>query len=318
MASSQPAERRLTFLDGMRGWGAVIVLLHHIKFSGMSVFGSSAYFDFITDGHFAVYVFYVLSGFALTIKFIEKPGMPIPWRRPSPRVIYASLFRFLLRVLLRIALFAAGLFFHHAAAQQTGSGWLDANFSFAPGFGGFLKFSLWDVFFKYNPDKTYNSSLGTITYEFWGSMLAFFIVAVFVKGEKVRRVHLLPVIALGAFSLQSIAHPIACFVFGYLLAELYHAAPKNLKYYATALLPIVVLGVTFIHWHDNSFHLIVLAVAMIFAGCFSPWLQKFFSCRLSNFLGQISFPLYLIHICIICSFSSKLYLVMQTDNGYST
>jgi len=53
--------------------GAVIVLLHHIRFSGMSVFGSSAWFDFITDGHFAVYVFYVLSGFALTIIFVEQP-----------------------------------------------------------------------------------------------------------------------------------------------------------------------------------------------------------------------------------------------------
>jgi peptidoglycan/LPS O-acetylase OafA/YrhL len=136
-----------------------------------------------------------------------------------------------------------------------------------------------------------------------------------VQMGKDRRFYLLPILALAAF-FTAYSSPIACFVYGYMLAELYHARPKNLKYIATALFPLIVLGVTFINWHDNSFHLIVLATAMVFAGCFSPWLQAFFSNRLSHFLGVISFPLYLIHISIICSVSSRLYLYL-TDNAYS-
>src|SRR5580698_1668506 len=131
VAPAQPAEKRLTFLDGIRGWGAVIVLLHHIKFSGMSVFGSSAWFSFITDGHFAVYVFYVLSGFALTIKFVEKPEA-----YSVAQAVAARYFRLVIPIFvtsfIAYMLFVCGLFFHHEAAQQTGSGWLDANFAFAP------------------------------------------------------------------------------------------------------------------------------------------------------------------------------------------
>ena len=58
------------------------------------------------------------------------------------------------------------------------------------------------------------------------------------------------------------------------------------------------------------------AALLIAAVVMSPGLQRLFQCRLSRFLGAISFPLYLSHVVVICSLGSWLALEMH-DAGYS-
>ena len=62
---------RKTYLDGLLGWAALIVLFGHLG----PVFLIAKYkmyvMSFFMDGELAVHVFFVLSGFVLSIGFFE-------------------------------------------------------------------------------------------------------------------------------------------------------------------------------------------------------------------------------------------------------
>ena len=72
----QATRRRLRFLDGLRGWAAVVVLLHHVFVDGLPANGLMADRSlwakvFFLNGTLAVCVFFVISGFSLSIRYLE-------------------------------------------------------------------------------------------------------------------------------------------------------------------------------------------------------------------------------------------------------
>src|SRR6202022_3314040 len=78
-ATSEKPVRRLRFLDGLRGWGAVVVLLFHVFSEGLPIdatIGDRLKYFIPFNGMMAVFVFFVVSGFSLS----ALPGR----RRPSP------------------------------------------------------------------------------------------------------------------------------------------------------------------------------------------------------------------------------------------
>ena len=113
---------------------------------------------------------------------------------------------------------------------------------------------------------------------------------------------------------------IACFAIGYVLAELYVAYSERLQsmtwvsWLATALFAVPVVFSTFFRT-GHHFYLALLASALVLAVSFSNPLKRFFSNKASRFLGRISFPLYLIHLPLICSYSSYLFLQLP-QYGY--
>ena len=67
---------RLRFLDGLRGWAAVVVLLHHVFIDGLPANALMADRSlwakvFFLNGTLAVSVFFVISGFSLSIRYLE-------------------------------------------------------------------------------------------------------------------------------------------------------------------------------------------------------------------------------------------------------
>lgn len=66
---------------------------------------------------------------------------------------------------------------------------------------------------------------------------------------------------------------------------------------------------------DDDRYTALLALLLVSAIAFSPILQSLFSGLVSKFLGRISFPLYLIHMIVICSWSSYIFLYL-TAYGY--
>src|SRR5262249_19664836 len=77
--TAPPGERlpvqRYVFLDGLRGWGAVAVLLFHYL---VQVFPTDAETASVLrriiflNGSMAVWVFFVVSGFSLSIGYVER------------------------------------------------------------------------------------------------------------------------------------------------------------------------------------------------------------------------------------------------------
>ena len=82
MQAQQPATTtseagRLRFLDGLRGWAAVVVLLHHVFIDGLPANGFMADRTlwakvFFVNGTLAVCVFFVISGFSLSIRYLDR------------------------------------------------------------------------------------------------------------------------------------------------------------------------------------------------------------------------------------------------------
>ena len=67
---------RFRFLDAMRGWAAVVVLFHHIFVDGLpanSFMADRLFWSkfFFMNGTFAVCLFFVISGFSLSIGYLQ-------------------------------------------------------------------------------------------------------------------------------------------------------------------------------------------------------------------------------------------------------
>jgi peptidoglycan/LPS O-acetylase OafA/YrhL len=312
---------RLEFLDGLRGWGALMVFLYHLiiqLLSNTAPSYKSKYLAFLLDGEFAVFIFFVLSGFVLSIKFIISPG-----KYSLTQAVIARYFRLMLPIIIT-SFFAYMLMLAHAmynvpaAVPANAPQWLGVYFNFEPTLAYFLKFNLYYVFFNFNPGANFNPVLWTIAYEFTGSMLVYLMIGFF-RTEK-NKSYLVPVAFIILFNLFN--NPIiACFTVGYLLAELYVAYSQRLEnkawvsWLATALFALPVICSTFFRT-GHHFYLALLASVLVLAVSFSKPLKHFFSNTVSRFLGRVSFPLYLIHLPLICSLSSYLFLYLPA-HGYS-
>jgi len=211
----------------------------------------------------------------------------------------------------------AGLFFNLDAAAQYPvlSDWLGSFYKFHATIRSLLSFSLCDVFFRYNPETTYNSSLWTMPVELFGSFLVYGFLAIFGRGSAIQwKVALLLTLA---FLCSTPLY--ACFTLGYLIAELNKgfvesARSKGVDFFLGSLFVGVCIFSTFPQFRGGGDELTydivtcLIATAIVASVSFSSALRGFFSNNLSRFLGRISFPLYLIQIIVICSWSSYLFL----------
>lgn len=311
---------RLEFLDGLRGWGALMVFLYHLivqLLSNTAPTYRSKYLAFLLDGDFAVFIFFVLSGFVLSIKFVISPG-----KYSLTQAVIARYFRLMLPIIITsfvayMLMLAHAMYNVPASIPSNTPQWLGVYFNFEPTLAYFFQFNLYYVFFNFNPGANFNPVLWTIAYEFTGSMLVYMIIGFF-RTDK-NKTYLVPIAFIILFNLFN--NPIiACFAVGYLLAELYVTYSQRLEntswvsWFSTALFAIPVICSTFFRT-GHHFYIALLASLLVLSVTFSGVLKRFFSNKVSRFLGRISFPLYLIHLPLICSFSSYLFLYLPA-HGY--
>jgi peptidoglycan/LPS O-acetylase OafA/YrhL len=306
---------RIGFLDGLRGWGAVIVLLHHVgerflvEADGRIM---PTWSRFIYDGPFAVLVFFVVSGFALS---------HVNFGKTAQNLRIATLSRYF-RLAIPIfvtsfvgyAMLKAGLFANIETSKRYGISetWLGQTFVFDPSFLSFVKFSLYNVFFDYVPGTSYNTSLWTLSIELFGSMLVYSYLSLFRRDGSA---HLLMAFALFCLLLK-IAPYYACFIGGYLAAEAYARLEKVAPWrvIVESLAGIGFYAVVFLitmYRPTNLGMLCALATVFVFSVAFSSPLRWLLTTRVSEFLGRISFPLYLIHLYVICSWSVHLFTWLE-------
>lgn len=140
---------RIKHLDGLRGWGSVIVLLHHLLLFLPQMGGW--YGRFMTDGPFAVFVFFVVSGFAVSA------GHLLVNRERLAASMVGRYFRLgipvaVVSVMAYVLMLTGSM---HNVACHAG-GLLDELYQFEPSLPGVLKFVSFDVFFGYRPEASYD------------------------------------------------------------------------------------------------------------------------------------------------------------------
>jgi len=331
---------RQPYLDGLRGYASLIVLLAHLIISllpavitleasavrtsydlsvGMSPIGV------FWNGNAAVCVFFVLSGYVLTnLAQRSKLSMAAQVVRRYVRLVLPMT----ITILLPAVLMKLGAMHNAAAAQVSHSGWLSLWYQFVPSFRGAVWEALYGAFAK--GQSAYNSNLWTMRTELLGSLAVFIITAM--HGHRMVRLvcyavfivltylDYYPLFAVGAilYDFRDVGMPArghlglksgfwSALLFG---IGLYLCAIPAASSYETmtwfGFLPVLAAG------GDNARYWHEFGAMLVMAGLLNSLrLQVFFSNRFSQWLGKISFTLYLIQLPIICSFTAWLILRFQ-------
>src|SRR5262245_57388497 len=175
MVASQRS-MRLGFLDGLRGWAAVVVLFHHIFVDGLpaqQLYGRSAFL-----GESIFYERHVcglpllcdLRLFAIDRLSADRRGLA---RMAAGRYVRLALPIFAICAITYLLLI---LNIIPPSAQRPSP--LDVFATFTPTLNGLFEFSLFGTFVFRSHAESYNPPLWTMFYEFLGSFMVFAIVAV--------------------------------------------------------------------------------------------------------------------------------------------
>lgn len=332
-------------LEALRGIAAIVVVLNHsivaflpkyygfgpIPVGGPQSLQGNLGYVFI-NGAAAVCLFFVLSGYVLTRRYcitgdtrILMKGAVKRWPRLMGPVFAAVLFSY--------TLFYFHLYHYEQASARSGSAWLsffgDAFFRlFAPAvttaaihLRGAVEQGAFFVFFR--GDAMYDSSLWTMRPEFLGSLIAFGAAPILLEARKSSNLVTIGLTAMLVVLLHFADPNLEAFPIGAAMAVLLprQAALPRMAAYPLLLLALYLLGypgqaVGAYAWFAGLKALgmpatdpMVLGAALLI-GTFEtfPPVRRHFSGRLPAILGELSFPVYLVHVLIICSAGSAMYL----------
>ncbi|KAF5025402.1 hypothetical protein F66182_2504 [Fusarium sp. NRRL 66182] len=361
--------RPTAYLDGLRGFAALLVYIHHHELWAHSILGQDSFFEntfgydgrhyfvdipgirnLFSGGHYAVSTFFVISGYVLSLK----PLGLIQAGEQAQLVdaLASSLFRRWLRLFLPLMLtLIVYITFLHLfgvwvrALTKQGS-WIDELWAF------YLEFKNFSFVFKEGgePWLSYNRHLWSIPVEFKGSVVIFTAQMAFARCSRNARlwceaglIFYLMYVADGSFYAMFVAGMLLCdldilaskadlprflarlepakeFIFYHLLVfslflggvpcqnrDLDQLAKNRGWYYLSWFKPQAVFDYKWFYLFWGAVFL-VAAIPRIF------WLKRFFETRFCQYLGHISFALYMVHGPILWTVGERLYLAMGWQN----
>jgi len=341
-----PAQDKIKYLEGLRGLSILVVVVHHFAcgFYPALVLGSYAQphhpwemtvyrtpLNIFLSGHYAACIFFVISGYVLSYKFFRYADAA-PVVSSAVRRYFRLMVPTLASVFIAYLFLKAGLFYNQSIVASTWSTmWLAKCWNFEPDFLEMLSQGLVDIYIK--PDSySYNYNLWMIFYIFSGSFFVYSFLLLF--GSLKKRGFVYAALVLMLYNTYFLS-----FVLGILLCDLsanykdkITAGTSQKKIiYALIVLFALFLGsypvaeikdtlyesitppnMEYIFYHITGAFLLLLTL-----GSFST-ITKFLSGRTMLFLGKISFSMYLIHLIIICSFSSLLFRTLLPYVSYDT
>lgn len=291
--------KRFRFLDGLRGWAAFFVLIYHIFIDGLPVSGFMA--DrmlwskaFMLNGVLAVCIFFVVSGFSLSIRYLETGEA-----RGLARIAAGRYLRLAIPIFAICAISYVLMVSGTIGPASTRPSPLDTYLTFTPSLQSLFGFGLFKVFFAYSSAETYDPPLWTMSYEFFGSFMVFALLAA------MRGWHARTIVFAGLFlALMVWQSYFALFVGGILIADIFaklDAWPAVNRWGALLCLCGIALGLALSPW----FNAVYIAVAMLLVAgvAFCGPIRTLFENRLGDFLGWMSYPFYLVQAPVIYAFS---------------
>ncbi|WP_192847413.1 acyltransferase family protein [Aureimonas sp. AU40] len=333
-----PSSRKLVELEALRGIAAITVLVHHFmlgftpRLHGLSypdqpwsLFGTPAFA--LVNGSAAVVVFFVLSGFVLSLRVLRTGSAEVAalaalkrWPRLAGPVILTNA--------MAGGAMAAGLFSNPAVAPLVPSKWLAWFYTWPSAGFAEIPQSIWEgatTFFTAH--SLYNSSLWTMRYEFEGSFLVLIAALLWARLPRFQT-PILSALWLAAFLASPYLSP---FVVGVALATRHEAGPGRdwtWRGTAAAIVAILLLG----GYHEAMvgsrpeglyaplaplaaldplrlrvvLHTLAAVLALFLFQRSAP-IRRAMSGQVGSTLGFLSFGIYLCQIIVICSASSAVF-----------
>jgi peptidoglycan/LPS O-acetylase OafA/YrhL len=296
------AVQRLKFLDGLRGWAAVVVLLYHVFSDAIpfdAEFGEQLKFFVPFSGAIAIFVFFLVSGFSLSIGYLSGGNL-----RSWMRIAIGRYFR------LAIPIFFACLVVHivmvlGVVAEPSGRLQKFQNIlTFKPTLEHLFRFSFYGVFFDYR--ETYIGPLWTMRYELAGSFIALLSALAFRHTRwrfgsfLVMAAIILKVTPDDDYKMLAL-FPVGCALADCHLRGWFSSIPKPVGVGLVCsgfAIPIFV-PYSVAAWGSA-------ATLLILGGISIPNARAFLENRLSTWLGALCYPLYLIHGPVICLLGEPL------------
>ncbi|ACC71046.1 acyltransferase [Paraburkholderia phymatum] len=316
---------RVEEIDGIRGWAALCVVVFHVCLETFSKLhphfvNPSSFFFF--DGPMAVYVFFILSGDALSTPFLSTEKKSL-----LDKMVVKRYFRLVapIAIMTAITVVAIRIGLTHnkeSALIVHREDWLGilmpSDFTMLDA----LKYPFLTVFSFGEEGKGFNPFLWTMPIELTGSAMVF--LYLYVHSRIKRQTLTLAVIIAFTFLANKWY---TLFFLGVLFShlrvngQLDHIRGKMSTRVIAPLLVIASYALEYrflsvpdvthvtswldsitIFAQDNKKFL--MAVLFLIGAYLSKDMRRFFQNGVSRFLGKVSFPIYLAQALVICTFSS--------------
>lgn len=344
---------KLGYLESIRGLAACAVVFAHILAAYLPGVGepnvenlatnsiaSTLFFGlplgFMASGHFAVVLFFVLSGFVLTFRFFQTKNQQDLYRQSAKRFFRLAIPIFAI-VMIAYAMIANGMMSNTLkVAELGGSQNVGNNFNFIPSLSDAFHSATLGVIAE--RDTRYNPVLWTMSIEFFGSFIVLGLAA-FISKTRRRWI-----IYFGSIVLLSHSYYV-CFVLGMMLADIVHntdyvdiAREKISRVYYALALGLVWIIACFpmpINGLNNTVYESLLLPGVDDTYMFRMWqffgaflllvlivisvrLQNILNHRFLVFLGGVSFAVYLVHFLVLYSAGHFVYVLSRESLGITS
>ncbi len=313
---------RLTALDGLRGWAALSVMLFHFiweTFGAIAPGFRNLVIGSLLNGTLSVEIFFILSGEALSTAYWRTQDRRVALRMMAKRYprltipVFACCLIVFLLMSFNLAPVAA------AAAIVDRKDWLGSFLTFTPNIKSLLNYAFHDVYYYRKDASTYDPFLWSISWELAGS----FLVACVLFVERLFKPGWFFVAALLAMVM---AHSqISFFLAGVMFARM-----RQMGIFArlrqagllgrwrppaeAALIAVLMLYAGWVQWTGRP-HPILMSIALVFLLHVNKGANRFLRSPVSQYLGRISFPLYLVHFPVLVSFTAATVVFAAAHGG---
>lgn len=292
-----PVKSRIYFLDGLRGWGAVGVVLYHFWVAGFPKSQEIATFlqkIFIFNGGLAVYIFFMVSGFSLTVAYFTNNNYLI-----LKKILIGRYFRLILPIGIAslICFICMKTKIIPPVELRTGN-W--KNFLVTtPSIIEFVRFHFFDVFYNFSHARSLIPPLWTMEIEFIGSII---LLSSLLFVNELKSKFFFFILCCVSFWFNYLY---SLFFIGAALAWFYSQfTPKNTVLIGYLASIVALISSWFFKYFDTSGTFSILfqtgcCLSFFISAMYCKPVQDFLSSPISLYLGKISFSLYLIHSVVM-------------------
>lgn len=338
-------EKRLAYLEGVRGAAAFMVFFCHFGYAfyyalfstriadanlplNLDAYLSVTPFNILYNGKLAVRIFFLLCGYVISIRYFQTKDKNFLKQSAIKRYFRLLVPIFILEV-VTFLLMKVGAYHNEAAAVISKSQDWFMGFNTQPAtIPTLLKEIFVDVFF--GEPKYYNNILWIIKFEFLGSLMVYAIL--YLTGNWKYRSAFYAILIL-----LCIRNDYVCIFLGMFLCDLMHQknwfVDKICRNKFILLLSTIV-GMVFATYPAAGYHLehtfyrylgvprviifyVIGATLLFWVLLNSTKMQRIFEIKPLQFLGKYSFGIYLVHFPIIATFSAWLLITLNGMLSYN-